>query len=538
MTDSLSLLASLAEHGRTTPDSAALVTGGERVTYAQLWAMAHAALAQLNALDLPPAAPVAVYAAKSPRTIALIIACMLARRPFLLPSAELGASSYCALLERAGCATILTAEPAHIQPDSGAAPQVYHIQCAPGGGHAEHGAAAASRPASGPDTAPECAGDISFMLTTSGSTGLPKIVPLSFGAVDRFTGWAAAQFGLGPATIALNYAPLNFDLCLLDIWAVLKAGGTAVLVAAGRATDGVHLADLVRAERIDFVQAVPMCFRLLADASGAAPFAGVRHVLVTGDKVSARLLGTLWELFPSARLYNVYGCTETNDSFLHEIAGNGAGSHGTGGQRGGAGGTEVPGSGGVAVPIGRPLPGVDAVIADEDGLILHGQASGELLVHTPFQTAGYLDPPGTAHRTGKFVRLGGGDRPYFRTGDLVHRDEAGIYTLLGRNDFQVKVRGTRVNLEEIERIFLDHAKVLEAAVIGVPDDLAGTRIHAFIRGAAPGSPNSMALRDHCRLRLPRAAIPSTIKLIDYPLPKTPTGKVDRQTIKRTLLNRS
>ena len=74
------------------------------------------------------------------------------------------------------------------------------------------------------------------MLTTSGSTGLPKIVPLPAGGVDRFTDWAAEQFDIGPGTVVANYAPLNFDLCLLDIWTTLKHGGCVALVDQDRAT--------------------------------------------------------------------------------------------------------------------------------------------------------------------------------------------------------------------------------------------------------------------------------------------------------------
>jgi acyl-coenzyme A synthetase/AMP-(fatty) acid ligase len=153
-------------------------------------------------------------------------------------------------------------------------------------------------------------------------------------------------------------------------------------------------------------------------------------------------------------------------------------------------------------------------------------------VHTPFQTSGYLGQAATGDR---FVHIEGRPRRYFRSGDLVQRDAAGVFTLLGRNDFQVKVRGTRINLEEIELILLDHEEVVEAAVIGVPDDLAGLRIHAVVRGATPGSPNSLALREHCRLRLPRVAIPAAIQIVHEPLPATSTGKVDRRKIRENVL---
>ncbi|HEX4817143.1 MAG TPA: AMP-binding protein [Nonomuraea sp.] len=469
-----SLAGRLIERARVQPDSVALVTDAGRVTYAELHALACAARTRVEAVA-PAGAPVAVRAAKTPGTIALIVACLLARRPFLLPSPELGEQALDALLERAGCRALLDGSTCRLTPGA-------------------HG------------TVP---GDVRFMLTTSGSTGVPKIVPLTAGAVDRFTDWAAGRFGLRPGTVVLNYAPLNFDLCLLDVWATLKAGGTVVLADPERSTDGRYLAGLITAERVQVVQSVPMFYRLVADARGGEPLPGVQHVIVTGDRITAGLLGELPALFPAARLYNLYGCTETNDSFLHEL--------------------REPAGDGTAVPIGRPIAGVDALVAGDDGAVLDGPATGELLVRTPFQTTGYLGP------NHAFVRLDGG-RPYFRSGDLVRRDEHGVFTLIGRNDFQVKVRGTRVNLQEVEHLLLAHEAAAEAAVVGVPDDLSGVRIHAVVRRKGPL--NTLALRDYCRTRLPRAAIPATFQVVDEPLPMTSTGKVDRQSIINTLRNRS
>ncbi len=497
--NSHSLLGRLAELARTRPDSTALVYGRERVSYAELDSMARAARVRIDALDLPADRPVAVHAVKSPRTIALIAGCMAAGRAVLLPSAELGADTFDTLLANAGCTDLLTAEPGELTSSR----QVHKIDCPP---WTDEAATAPEEPAAGG------AEDVTLLLTTSGSTGLPKIVPLTAGAIERFTDWAAAAFGIGPDVQVLNYAPLNFDLCLLDIWATVKAGGTVVLVDAERSTNGKHLLELVRTERVNVIQSVPMLFRLVRDAWDGEPLTDVRHVILTGDKISAQLLGELPGLFPGTRIWNLYGCTETNDSLIHEID---------------------PAAEGL--PVGRPLPGVEALVLAPDGTVLDGPASGELLVHTPFQTTGYLDPTASE---GRFVRVEGRSEPFFRSGDLVQRDADGVFTLLGRNDFQVKVRGTRINLEEIELVLLEHEDILEAAVIGIPDDVAGVRIHAVVRGRAPGSPNGLGLRDHCRKRLPRVAIPSALEIVHEPLPATSTGKVDRQEIRRTVLNRS
>ncbi|WP_342238492.1 AMP-binding protein [Inquilinus sp. OTU3971] len=239
-----------------------------------------------------------------------------------------------------------------------------------------------------------------------------------------------------------------------------------------------------------------------------AVFAATRHVLFTGDRMPPASLAALPRLFPAAEFHNIYGCTETNDSFIHTVDL--------------AAGVEAP------LPIGSPLPGVDALILDAEGGLVEGMGRGELVVSTPFQTPGYLDP---TLNGAKFLAIGRGGSPriFFRSGDIVRRREDGALMLEGRKDFQVKVRGTRINLQEVEQTLLDHEQVMEAAVVAVPDDLAGNRLHAVVRRRGAGL-NSLVLRRYCALRLARAAIPSSIEIVDVALPRTSTGKVDRRRI--------
>ncbi|MFF2548194.1 AMP-binding protein [Kitasatospora sp. NPDC058063] len=492
MTQQQSLVGSFVSHATGHPGDPALVWHGEETTYGELHRLAERERARIGRLAPDEDEPIGILAAKSPSTIALVLACLLEGRRFLLlpaPTPE-GRTSH-ALVERAGIRHVLT-------PDSPRAP-------GPGAGDrpAEPGAARDTEPA-----------DISFMFTTSGSTGRPKIVPLSTGAVDRFTTWAGERFGIRRGTTVLNYAPLTFDLCLLDIWTTLKYGGRVVLVDPARATHPGHLLDLVSRHRVQLVQAVPMFYRLLVDAAAESGrrLDTVEHVVFTGDSMPARCLAELPHLFTRARLYNVYGCTETNDSFLHEVDG-----------------TE-PADG--PVPIGRPLPGVHAVIVDADGGIVTGPGTGELHVATPFQTAGYLDREQNADRFATH-RHEGEARRYFRSGDLVRRDRDGRITLEGRNDHQVKVRGTRVNTHEVEQVLLDHPDVVEAAVLAVPDPVAGRLLRSVVRRAPDSRLNSLALRRHCAQRLPLTAVPSTLLITDDPLPRTSTGKIDRTPIERT-----
>jgi acyl-coenzyme A synthetase/AMP-(fatty) acid ligase len=471
---------------RTRPGDIALVWRGEEVSYRELGRRADAARDRLDGLGLAPGIPVGVLATKSPDAVALILALLRDRRPFLLPAPDLAAPVLAALFTRAGVGAVLSpgADPAPPPPPDGTA------------------------------TAPPAG--TALLLTTSGSTGRPKIVPLPGDAIDRFAVWAADRFGIGPGRTVLNYAPLNFDLCLLDIWATLAAGGRVVLVEAEHATRAAHLLGLLRRHQVHVVQAVPMFYQLLArhpDAGDA--LTGVEHVIATGDVLPPWCVAELPRLFPRARLHNLYGCTETNDSFLHGID---------------------PAAQG-PIPIGAPIDGVRAVLATEDGTVLNGPGIGELYVSTPFQAPGYLDDDATAAAFGPHP-AGADDHRYFRSGDLVRRHPDGTLTLEGRTDFQVKVRGVRVNPQEVERALLEHAAVTDAVVVVLRDPVGGNALHAVVRHDGSGPLNTLAVRRHCARLLPRAAIPSVIHLADTQLPRTSTGKPDRARIERTYLERT
>ncbi|EWC61339.1 Non-ribosomal peptide synthetase [Actinokineospora spheciospongiae] len=474
------LVAGFLRQAESRPDAVALVWHDTRIDYGDLYDLVCVERDRIDGLGLAPGVPVGLLADKSPEAVALALACLLAGRPFLLPSPALADGALATLFAQAGCARVLVpqGQPRRELP----APAAF----------------AAVEPAPA---------DTALMLTTSGSTGLPKVVPLSGGAVDRFIAWAAPEFGIGPGTAVLNVAPLNFDLCLLDVWTTLAAGGRVVLVDPAHAANGRHLVELLSTQDVRVVQAVPMFFGLIlqtvADTDTAFP--SVEHLMFTGDAMPAHVLAELPRLFPGARLRNIYGCTETNDSFIADVAP-----------------TDNP------VPIGHPLPGVQALLVD-DGAVVDGPGTGELFVHTPFQTAGYLDRSRHADKFGAHP-TGADDLRWFRTGDLVRRAPDGSLLLLGRADFQVKVRGVAVNTAEVERALLAHPDVLEAAVLAVPDPVAGRLLAAAVRRAPGSGLNSLTLRAHCSRELPRNAIPKTLHISDVPLPKTATGKVDRKAV--------
>ncbi|MFF1818012.1 AMP-binding protein [Kribbella sp. NPDC058245] len=463
----------VAVHGLHRPHRTALVFNDRTVTYGELIDLTQTYRGQLLQLELPAGGTVCVPAYKTPETIALLLAAFHEGLVVLAPSPDLGAAALTRLAQQARAthvltvADVLTADP--VRRDEAEA-----------AGFAQA------------DPRRTC-----LLLTTSGSTGTPKIVPIASTGFDAFTAWATAEFALTSDDVALSYAPLNFDLALLDIWSFLQLGAQVVLVDQGKATDAPYVHALIEDHEVTFIQGVPMLYRLLVEAGTAFP--SVREVIFTGDSVPASLLEPVSEDFPKARFHNIFGCTETNDSFIYEVD---------------------PATLTGKMPIGRPIAGTEALVSDAD----------ELLVATPFQTDGYLN---SALNADTFQVIDG--RVFYRTGDLVTRDEDGLYSLQGRADWQVKVRGVRTNLQEVEQVIAAHPEVLEAVVVPLPDEQAGVRLHAHVSRHPSSTLTSLRLRTHAGEHLPRHAIPTSVHITDVPLPRTSTGKPDRNLIKSNRL---
>lgn len=466
--------ASIAAQATRRSRATALVWRNEEISYGELWAAAQVAQDRIGTLGLAADEPVCVQAAKDPASIALVLGALASGQPFLLPSAGLPAALRQALVADAGCRW--TISPDSVDRAGPTRPQ-------------------GERPPPG----------TGVMLATSGSTGLPKIVPLPVAGLVRFTEWAAQRFEIGPGTPVLSHAPLSFDISLLDVWTTLSVGGVAVLVEATEALRGTRIAEMIERWHVQVVQAVPMLHALLAKTG--RELGHVRHVVSTGDTLSPDGVRALTATYPNARWYDLYGCTETNDSLLNEL-------------------DPVPDD---ERSLGDPLPGVQTAVIGPGGTVRDGAARGELWVRTPFQSDGYL---GSARHNGRFTPAphDSDGPPWFRTGDLVRRRAPGRLVLLGRDDFRVKVRGVGVDLAQVERTLLAHPAVSEALVLALPDGLSGRRLAAVAVRSPCGDLDSLRLRRHCAGALPREAVPYDLLITDSALPRTANGKVDRAAV--------
>ncbi|PPF66080.1 hypothetical protein C5C18_09715 [Rathayibacter tritici] len=479
------LAARILEHAQRAPHAPAVVMGLETTTYAELVALARAVVRPIGGEDR-----IAVLAHKTPRTIAFMLGALLSGRSVLVLAPTMPEDRSAAVIAATGTRVL-------VDPRIGGDIEMQLPSIPNASGRREA--------ASGPNAR--------LLLTTSGTTGVPKVVPLPPDSLDRFIDWASTEFGIGASSSVLNLAPLNFDLTLLEVWATLATGGCAVLIPPERAVRGAYVLDVIEKHRIDLVQAVPTFFRLMLESAavGNRQLPAVTTLIVTGDRVDTTIVAGMRAMFPNARILNVYGMTETNDSFVYEVTGD-----------------EPDGE---ALPIGSPVRGVHARVLANDGT-LDEYGVGELLVSTPFQACCYLDSTVSAER---FVPLAAleptaaaeADRIFVRTGDLVDRQPGRPTRLLGRVDRRVKIRGLAVDLSEVERILETHPYVAAAAAIAEPDPIAGHRLAVVVQRAYPGELDLLDLRSFAGMHLARGSTPSEFHVIDYAFPHTITGKIDR-----------
>lgn len=339
------------------------------------------------------------------------------------------------------------------------------------------------------------------ILHTSGSTGDPKGAVITHGNLAVFLSWAVSAFDLDADDCLLSHAPLQFDLSFFDIFCAVAASASVVLAESADTANAVRMARLVNASGITVWQSVPSALSLQTVAGQGEAMFSVRQLLFAGEQMPRQTLLNLSRLFPNARLHNVYGCTETNDTFMYSLPANI---------------NEAPDP----LPIGKPLPHIRYRIVDRSGEDVAPGQQGHLLVSGGTLMAGYR---GAATRDSVV-------NGYYHTKDLVSKDADGLLHFHGRIDSVVKTNGYRINLTEIEGYLTQSGKFKEVALFCVQDKAIGHRIVAVVRPLIDVQCSPLDLKIYCARGLPKYAIPHSFYITGEELPKGNTGKVDRQRI--------
>ena len=355
--------------------------------------------------------------------------------------------------------------------------------------------------------------DLCYILYTSGSTGTPKGIMHTHRSALSWADVTASVYELSSRDVISNYAPLHFDLSTLDYFGGARAGATTVIIPEEYPRFPASLAGLMEDEGMTVFYTVPLALVRLS-APGLLDgrrLDRLRLVLFGGEPMPIKHLSTIMQKLPRARFVNVYGPTETNGCTHYPVE-------------------QVPDVSAAPLPIGRPYPNVEAVVVDaNDAPVAVGEA-GELLIRAPTMMRGYWGRP-DLNEEAFFARNEHGGLPdlFHRTGDLVELLPSGDLRFLGRRDRQIKARGSRVELDEVEAVLLADPAVSEAAVYALPDADDSLQIHAEVILGAGERTDAQALLGHLRRALPTYAVPVTIGIRNS-FPRTSTGKIDRRAM--------
>lgn len=355
--------------------------------------------------------------------------------------------------------------------------------------------------------------DLAYILYTSGSTGTPKGIMHTHRSGLSFAEWAVNTYDVCHEDRLSNHAPFHFDLSTFDLYASALAGATTVVIPEAVTRLPASLAKLIETEKISVWYSVPFALIQLMQHANlpARDFRSLRWILFAGELFPTKHLRNLMELLPHVRFSNLYGPTETNVCTYYHVP-------------------TLPPDSDEPIPIGKACANVEDIVVDTDNQPVPAGEVGELLIRGGVVMQGYWGRQELTQR-GFYIRTAHSylQDVFYRTGDLVQLQPDGNYRFLGRKDRQIKTRGYRVELDEIETALLSHEMVQEAAVYPVPDGQGSNLIEAGVILKPEATITQSDLVEHIARRIPPYAVPSKIIITDD-FPRTSTGKINRREL--------
>jgi amino acid adenylation domain-containing protein len=363
-----------------------------------------------------------------------------------------------------------------------------------------------------PSTAVEDPGitenNLAYILYTSGSTGRPKGVMLTHKNASTFVNWCIVKLSPGPDDVFSSHAPFHFDLSILDIFVSINAGATLCLIPKGISYFPEAIIKFIEKNKITIWYSVPTALKqMLASKTDLKKrLSSLKIIIYAGEVFSYQALNRLSPLLTDCRVLNFYGPTETNVITYFELP-----PH-----------FNLTGN----VPIGKACPYAEVCIVDEH---IQPARKGQLIVRSDTLMQGYWKDEALTSEKIKSISLNGRSDKFYFTGDLVCLDDEDNLVYINRIDQMIKIRGFRVELGEIEGALMKFPGMIETAALPQYDEETGNHIIAFVV-----HPDKMLSEErcakHCASLIPAYMIPEKFIFLER-LPKTSTGKLDRQLLK-------
>lgn len=498
---------------RKTPNAVAVSDGHASLTYRELAQRSQAVAHWLTREGIGAETVVALLAERGPDLIAAMIGVQRAGAAFLNLDPEQPPARLATILGSSCARVLLTGRAQSPMVEALLEPLVGRIQVAELDEAIAPRAPRATKPVR---AARRDAASLAYLIYTSGSSGAPKGVMIEQRGLSNHLASLISELGLTARDVIAQTAPQSFVISVWQCLAGPMAGSRVHICGNEVVKDPILLAQEIAREGITVLEIVPSLLRVILDRMDEVQiqraFAKLRMLISTGEPLPVELCRAWFARCPKVPLINAYGASECSDDVsLHRL-------------------TRAPAVTTTNVPVGAPLPNTQLYVLDANLQPQPIGVVGELCIGGAGVGRGYVNDPAQSRQRflpDPFARRAGGR--LYRTGDLARRRADGTIECLGRADHQVKVRGYRIELKEIETALADHPDVRAGIVEPRREANGDVRLIAHIV-AKPGSRSSASeLREFLKSRLPGHAIPSAFLFLEQ-VPLNAHGKIDRSAL--------